>query len=59
VTQAPGLEFFAKSFDLLRLAAPQASRIAYLMPRAIWDLPYFQNAISKAAEQIGVTLFPT
>ncbi len=53
-----GIGFYAKHLELLREAAPHASRIAYLTPRAVWDSPVLLAPVKEAASRIGVLLLP-
>src|SRR5947207_5901095 len=53
-----GIEFYAKHLELLRRAAPAASRIAYLTPRAVWESASLLAPVKDAAARIGVSLIP-
>ena len=52
-----GLDLHAKRLELLRIAVPAASRVAYLTTRVMWDGEAGAGqAMRKAAERLDVTL---
>jgi putative ABC transport system substrate-binding protein len=53
-----GAEFYAKQLQLLRQVIPAATRIAYLMPRAVWESPTLLGSVKEAAKQAGISLVP-
>ena len=55
VTQDAGLDALTKHIELLRIAAPHASRIGFLAPEEAWDALYGRQ-MQEAARRMGVTL---
>src|SRR5262249_2685649 len=51
-----GSEILAKHLELQREASPQASRVAFLAPRATWEVSPYTIAFRKAAQALGFTL---
>jgi putative ABC transport system substrate-binding protein len=50
-----GVELQQKRLELLKEAFPNASRIAYLTPRAVWE-GLAGHLMTEAARQLGITL---
>jgi putative ABC transport system substrate-binding protein len=51
-----GLELFGKRVELLRQAAPGASRVALLFPRRVLELPNWHRAHHETARRAGFTI---
>ena len=64
VSVDPGLELQAKRLEIFKEAVPTISRVAFLMPRAVWEgtlpgshtasLAPGSHALRQAAEQLGM-----
>ena len=62
----PGLEIYGKSLEIFKEAVPTISRVAFLMPRPVWEgalpgsrtanLAPGSRAVRQAADQLGMTV---
>jgi putative tryptophan/tyrosine transport system substrate-binding protein len=53
-----GEEFWDKQLELLREVVPGAFKVAYLTPRAVWDLP-MGTVARNTAQRVGIELIGT